>query len=183
MFSVISPPGKLIVDVTSLSANGDCSSGCLHSILFLSCVDVLQLCSLFMRHRCHENRKVYVHRHTHKRACARFRGLTGWITDHYHMSSNIGVGISEGCFSFDFASLALAVKNHSSINHTRAPARARTHTERERERERERATSLDIISRILRQIQMLFQFYYARPQRPINTEKNTTAFSDSCFLN
>ena len=28
-----------------------------------------------------------------------------WITDHYHLSSNLGVGISEGCFVFDFASL------------------------------------------------------------------------------
>ena len=33
----------------------------------------------------------------------------GWITDHYHFSSNLGVGISEGCFIFDFASLHLEV--------------------------------------------------------------------------
>ena len=26
-------------------------------------------------------------------------------TDHYHPCSNLGVGISEGCFIFDFASL------------------------------------------------------------------------------
>ena len=32
-----------------------------------------------------------------------------WITDHYHLSSNLGVGISEGCFIFDFASLPLDV--------------------------------------------------------------------------
>ena len=30
-------------------------------------------------------------------------------TDHYHLSSNLGVGISEGCFIFDFASLPLEV--------------------------------------------------------------------------
>ena len=28
-----------------------------------------------------------------------------WIIDHYHPSSNLGVGISESCFIFDFASL------------------------------------------------------------------------------
>ena len=32
-----------------------------------------------------------------------------WITVHYHLSSNLGVGISEGCFSFDIASLLLAL--------------------------------------------------------------------------
>ena len=37
----------------------------------------------------------------------RLRGLAVacWTTDHYHMSSNLGVGISEGCFIFDFTSL------------------------------------------------------------------------------
>jgi len=37
----------------------------------------------------------------------RLRGLAVacWITDHYHLSSNLGVGISESCFIFDFASL------------------------------------------------------------------------------
>jgi len=41
----------------------------------------------------------------------RLRGLTVecWITDHYHTCSNLGVGISEGCFIFDFASLPLEV--------------------------------------------------------------------------
>jgi len=32
-----------------------------------------------------------------------------WTTDHYHPCSNLGVGISEGCFVFDFASLPLEV--------------------------------------------------------------------------
>ena len=32
-----------------------------------------------------------------------------WTTDHYHLSSNLGVGISEWCFIFDIASLALEV--------------------------------------------------------------------------
>ena len=27
-----------------------------------------------------------------------------WTTDHYHLSSNLGVGISEGGFFYDFAS-------------------------------------------------------------------------------
>ena len=31
------------------------------------------------------------------------------ITDHYHPCLNLGVGISEGCFIFDFASLPLEV--------------------------------------------------------------------------
>ena len=38
----------------------------------------------------------------------RLRGLTG-ITDHYYLSSNLDVGIYEGCFIFDFASLPLEV--------------------------------------------------------------------------
>ena len=32
-----------------------------------------------------------------------------WITDHYHLCSNLDVVISEGCFIFDFASLPLEV--------------------------------------------------------------------------
>ena len=32
-----------------------------------------------------------------------------WTTDHYHLCSNLGVGISEGCFIFVFASLPLEV--------------------------------------------------------------------------
>ena len=41
----------------------------------------------------------------------RLRGLAVacWTTDHYHPCSNVGVGISEGCFIFDFASLFLEV--------------------------------------------------------------------------
>ena len=35
--------------------------------------------------------------------------VTCWITDHYHPCSNIAVGISEGCFIFDFAPLHLEV--------------------------------------------------------------------------
>ena len=30
-----------------------------------------------------------------------------WTTYHYHLSSDLGVGISEGCFIFDFASVPL----------------------------------------------------------------------------
>jgi len=41
----------------------------------------------------------------------RLRGLAVacWNTDHYHTCSNRGVGISEGWFIFDFASLPLEV--------------------------------------------------------------------------
>ena len=41
----------------------------------------------------------------------RLRGLTVtcWITNHYHACSNLNVGIAEGCFIFDFASLPLEV--------------------------------------------------------------------------
>ena len=41
----------------------------------------------------------------------RLRGLAVacWTTDHYHRCSNLGVGISEGCFTGDFASLHLKV--------------------------------------------------------------------------
>jgi len=37
----------------------------------------------------------------------RLRGLAivCQTTDHYHPCSNLGMGISEGCFMFDFASL------------------------------------------------------------------------------
>jgi len=40
-----------------------------------------------------------------------FRGLAVacWTTDHYHPCSNLGLGISEGCFIFDFDSLPLEV--------------------------------------------------------------------------
>ena len=39
----------------------------------------------------------------------RLRGLAVacWTTDHYHPCSNLGVGISEGCFIFYFAPLLL----------------------------------------------------------------------------
>ena len=50
-----------------------------------------------------------------------------WTTDHYHPSSNIGLGISEGCFIFHFGSLLLeaarpilpttCAKVASNINH------------------------------------------------------------------
>ena len=41
----------------------------------------------------------------------RLRGLAVacWTTDHYYPCSNLDVGISEGCFIFDFASLPLKV--------------------------------------------------------------------------
>ena len=38
-----------------------------------------------------------------------FRSLTGSVSDHYDLSLNLGMGISDGCFIFDFASLALEV--------------------------------------------------------------------------
>ena len=37
--------------------------------------------------------------------CLRGLAVVCWITDHYHPGLNLGVGISEGCFIFDFASL------------------------------------------------------------------------------
>ena len=39
----------------------------------------------------------------------RLRGLAVacWTTDHYQECSNLGLGISEGCLIFDFASLPL----------------------------------------------------------------------------
>jgi len=42
----------------------------------------------------------------------RLRGLAVacWSTDHYHPCSNLGVGISEGCFVFHFASLPLEAR-------------------------------------------------------------------------
>ena len=45
------------------------------------------------------------------RNLGRLRGLAvaTWTTDHYHPGSNLGVGISEGCFIFDFVSLPLGV--------------------------------------------------------------------------
>ena len=36
-------------------------------------------------------------------------GLTGSALDHISLNSNLGMGISEGCFIFDFASLPLEV--------------------------------------------------------------------------
>jgi len=41
----------------------------------------------------------------------RLRGLAVvcLTTDHYHPCSNLGVGIAEGCFIFDFTSLPLEV--------------------------------------------------------------------------
>ena len=41
--------------------------------------------------------------------CLRGLAVACWTTYHYHPSSNLGVGISEGCFIFDFASLHLEV--------------------------------------------------------------------------
>ena len=35
--------------------------------------------------------------------------LARWTTEHYYLSSNLGMGISEGCFIFYFASLPLEV--------------------------------------------------------------------------
>jgi len=35
--------------------------------------------------------------------------IARWITNNNHLSSNLGVGISEGCFIFDLASLPLEV--------------------------------------------------------------------------
>jgi len=35
--------------------------------------------------------------------------ISRWITDHYHLSLNLDVGISERCLSFHFVSLPLEV--------------------------------------------------------------------------
>ena len=66
----------------------------------------------------------YTHTHTHTHTHIMFDGhrlffyiwqqgasvvqlVACWTTDHHHLSQNLGVGISEGCFIFDFASLAV----------------------------------------------------------------------------
>ena len=41
--------------------------------------------------------------------CLRGLAVACWTTDHYHPCSNLSMGISEGCFIFDFASLPLEV--------------------------------------------------------------------------
>ena len=48
---------------------------------------------------------------THSQCLGRIRDLAVacWTTDHYHLCSNLGLGISEGCSIFDFASLTLEV--------------------------------------------------------------------------
>ena len=49
---------------------------------------------------------IYVH---HNMGRLRDLAVACWTTDHYYPGLNLGVGISEGCFIFDFASLALEV--------------------------------------------------------------------------
>ena len=59
-----------------------------------------------------EYEKRHIHNAEWSNNCkGRLRGLAVacWTTDHYHPYSNLGVGISEGCFIFDFASLPLEV--------------------------------------------------------------------------
>ena len=45
----------------------------------------------------------------------RLRGLAVvcWTTDRYHPCSNLGVGMSDGCFGLDFTSLPLAAARPS----------------------------------------------------------------------
>ena len=38
----------------------------------------------------------------HTRGALRGLAVACWTTDHYHPCSNLGVGISEGCFVFHF---------------------------------------------------------------------------------
>ena len=45
----------------------------------------------------------------HNRGRLRGLAVACWTTDHYHPCSNLGVGISEGCFVLDIASLHLEV--------------------------------------------------------------------------
>jgi len=44
-----------------------------------------------------------------ERGCLCGLAVPCWTRDHYHPCSNLGVGIYEGCFIFDFASLPLEV--------------------------------------------------------------------------
>ena len=46
---------------------------------------------------------------THIYGCLHGLAVVCWTTDSYHLSSNLGVSIYEGCFIFDFVSLPLAV--------------------------------------------------------------------------
>jgi len=41
--------------------------------------------------------------------CLRGLAVACWTKDHYHLCSNPGVSISEGCFVFHFVSLPLEV--------------------------------------------------------------------------
>ena len=61
----------------------------------------------------HQN-KVYVFKASKGRL--RGLGLACLITDYSHPCSNPGVGISEGCFIFDFASLHLEVARLFSLS-------------------------------------------------------------------
>ena len=58
------------------------------------CNEMTQFCSLFL---------------TKDRGRLRGLAVACWTTDHYHACSNPGVGISEGCFIFEFSSLPLDV--------------------------------------------------------------------------
>ena len=50
-----------------------------------------------------------IKQHTHTQGLLRGLAVACWITDRYHPCSNLDVGISEGCFILDFASLPLQV--------------------------------------------------------------------------
>ena len=45
----------------------------------------------------------------HYRGCLHGLAVACWTTNHYHPCLKLGVGISEDCFIFDFASLPLEV--------------------------------------------------------------------------
>ena len=55
----------------------------------------------------------------------RLRGIAVacWTTDHYDACSNFGVGISEGCFIFNFASLPISLSCAQNNNHHHRPRR------------------------------------------------------------
>ena len=63
------------------------------------------LWDLFPRELTHRWLVLRLNNSTHIDLCGRLRGLTvaSWITDHYHLSLNLDMGISEGCFIFYFA--------------------------------------------------------------------------------
>ena len=69
----------------------------------------------FMKHAASIKKKIKIKgfhgpfNSNHPRGRLRGLAVACWTTDHYDACSNLGVGISDGCFIFDFASLPLEV--------------------------------------------------------------------------